>query len=139
MRVLIADDSTEISERLGERLAEIPGVDIVCFAADGDATMDAIRRHRPDVVTLDLRMPGCNGLTVLERLRGEGLAPFVIVLTSYNFPEYRRRAERLGAAVFLDKSREFDRVAEIVRERMRANGASPSEEASVGTEPRDLS
>ena len=120
MRILIADDSTEISSRLGEMLAEIPGVEIVGFAADGDATLDAVRRLQPDVVTLDLRMPGSNGLTVLERLRDAELSPFVIVLTTYNFPEYRRRAQQLGAAVFLDKSREFDQVVEIVRKRMQA-------------------
>jgi two-component system chemotaxis response regulator CheB len=70
MRILIADHSTEISKRLGEMLAEIPGADIVGFAADVVATLDAVRRLRPDVLTLDLRMLGGSGLDMLHELRG---------------------------------------------------------------------
>ena len=118
MRILIADDSAEICKRLAEMLSDIPGVEIVGFAADGASTLDAVRRLRPDVVTLDLRMPGGSGFDVLRDLRGESPAPFVIMLTNFASPEYERRATELGAGAFLDKSRDFDRVVELVRDRM---------------------
>ena len=118
MRILIADNSAEICKRLAEMLSDLPGVEIVGFAADGASTLEAVRRLRPDVVTLDLRMPGGSGLDVLQDLRGEQPAPFVIMLTNYASPEYERRALALGAGAFLDKSRDFDRVVELVRDRM---------------------
>jgi DNA-binding NarL/FixJ family response regulator len=123
MRILIADDSAEICKRLAEMLSDIPGVEIVGFVADGASTLEAVRRLRPDVVTLDLRMPGGSGFDVLRDLRGEPLAPFVIMLTNYASPEYERRATALGAGAFLDKSRDFDRVVELVRERMGQTSA----------------
>jgi DNA-binding NarL/FixJ family response regulator len=126
MRILIADDSAEICKRLAEMLSDIPGVEIVGFVADGASTLEAIRRLRPDVVTLDLRMPGGSGFDVLRDLRGESPAPFVIMLTNFASPEYERQAMALGAAAFLDKSNDFDRVVELVRGRMPQSCAPPT-------------
>ena len=115
MRVLIADDSRLVAERVSAMLAEIDGVEIVGQAESVPDTREAVRRLKPDVLILDLRMPGGSGLDVLESLRREGGESVVIVLTNYSFPQYREKCLKSGARFFFDKSSEFDRVAEVLR------------------------
>lgn len=115
VKVLIADDSSLICDRLAERLAGIPGVEVVGQTADVPATLSAIRDLSPDVVTLDVRMPGGGGFEVLKGMRAKNLKAFVIVLTNYGYSEYEKRAMELGANVFLSKSAEFGTVAELIR------------------------
>ena len=114
MRVLIADDSDAIVERLAVLMAEMEGIELVGRAGTvGDASR-SIRQLEPDVVILDLHMPGGSGFDVLAGLKADGRAPVVIVLTNHPHPQYRDRCLQSGARFFLDKSTEFEKVVEIL-------------------------
>ena len=122
-KVFIVDDSTIVRERLVTLLAEVPNVTI---AGEANAARDAIAgitAQRPDIVVLDISMPGGSGLKVLETVKKEQPAPMVIMLTNFDHPQYRQRCMQLGADHFLDKSSNFERVLEIVRD--FAPAASP--------------
>ena len=77
------------------------------------------RSLRPDIMTLDLRMPGMSGIQVLEVLRNERLTPIVIMLTGMTEMEYQRKCLELGAKYFFHKTTEFEKVIEILLEHNR--------------------
>ncbi|NLT53917.1 MAG: response regulator transcription factor [Actinomycetales bacterium] len=103
VRVLIVDDDALVRAGLTMMLAGNDLVRVVGEAADGAEVPDAIRRYAPDVVLMDIRMPGVDGLTATERLRRERGGPEVIVLTTFDTDEYVLRALRAGAGGFLLK------------------------------------
>jgi DNA-binding NarL/FixJ family response regulator len=82
-----------------------------------DAVLE-IRKTKPDVVTLDIRMPGGSGIEVLESLKKHPSPPIVIMLSNYNFPQFRKKCLQSGARFYFDKSTEFHRVAEVLRSLM---------------------
>ena len=116
MKVLIADDSILVRERLVGMLSEFDQIEIIGEARDGLETMDAIRKLNPDVVILDLRMPKSNGTNVLKSIKKDVPHPIVIVLTNYPSPQYRRKCIELGAHFFFDKSTEFDKIPEVLEQ-----------------------
>ena len=87
---------------------------VVGEAADGPEAVSSVDRLLPDVLVLDLQMPGYNGLEVLARVRASWPACRVIVLTNHAEPAYRLACMRLGADAFLDKSGEVDGVARML-------------------------
>jgi DNA-binding NarL/FixJ family response regulator len=115
MRILIVDDSPVVRERLAALLAELEGVEVVGQAQDVVGAVAAIRALRPDVVTLDIRMPGGNGIEALAEVKKVQPAPIVIMLTNYPYPQYRKKCLDAGADYFLDKSTEFEQVAQILK------------------------
>jgi CheY-like chemotaxis protein len=115
MRLLIVDDSAVIRERLVTQLKEITGVDIVGQAESLAQAIGALRQLKPDVMTLDLRLPDGNGLDVLRLIQRERLPTVVIVLTSYSYPQYDKRARASGAYAFLNKNRDFAMIPELLR------------------------
>ena len=83
--LLIVDDHADF--RAGARaLLEVDGFDVVGEAADGDSALEAARRLRPQVVLLDIQLPGIDGFAVADRLAGGGDGP-IVVLTSSRAPE----------------------------------------------------
>ena len=115
-QVYIVDDSPAIRARLAEMLGRLPGVQIVGEAgAAPKATVD-ILALRPDSVLLDLNLNGSNGIQLLHALRPQAPEVVFVVLTNHSEPQYRRACQRAGAAYFLDKSTEFDRVAGVIAE-----------------------
>jgi len=120
MRILIVDDSPVVRERLTALLAELEGVEVVGQAQDVVGAVAAIRALRPDVVTLDIRMPGGNGIEALAEVKKVQPAPIVIMLTNYPYPQYRKKCLDAGADYFLDKSTEFEQVAQILKSHQTA-------------------
>lgn len=113
-QVLIAEDSAEVAERLRAALSEIPEVEIVGVADNG---RDALRLHAaagPHCAVVDLQMPLVNGFEVIRGIRERDSSCRIIVLTNLEEPECRARCLDLGADYFLRKSRDFERVAELV-------------------------
>jgi DNA-binding NarL/FixJ family response regulator len=127
MRVLIADDSELIVQRLVAMLAHVGGVEIVDQVSTVEETRQAMRRFRPDAVILDMQMPGGSGIDVLESMKKERLVSTVIVLTNHPYAPYRKKCLQIGAKFFLDKSNEFEKVGEVLQELIR--------EADLKTEP----
>jgi YesN/AraC family two-component response regulator len=127
LRVLIADDTAAIRSSLSALIARLAGVEIVGLAETGVQALEMARTLRPDVMTLDIRMPGINGIKVLEAMQRENLPVMTIVLTGFVENEYRERCLSLGARHFLHKATEFEMVMDILKEQAaRLNASDPS-------------
>ena len=119
MKVFIADDSAVVRERLVEMISELPGIEIIGQAQEALEATNAIMKLKPDVVILDIRMPGGSGLNVLKDIKKYTDAPVVIMFTGYPYPQYRQRCMDAGADFFFNKSTEFDRVTEVLEQLIR--------------------
>jgi DNA-binding NarL/FixJ family response regulator len=115
MKIFIADDSEVVCERLTTMFSELPGIEIIGQAKNVGESIESIRRLHPDVVILDIRMPGGSGIDVLEDIKKTNTAPVVIVLTNYPYPQYRKKCMALGAEYFFDKATEFEKVTEVLQ------------------------
>lgn len=121
IRVLVVDDEPMVCAHLRTILDGCPEADgtagaitVVGEAHDGAEAVEAVVRHRPDVVLLDLRMPGVDGLAALERIAGFDPGPQVVVLTTFDVDSYVLRALSLGATGFLLKSTPPDDLRRLV-------------------------
>ena len=103
IKVFIVDDQALIRDGLRTMLELDEGISVVGEAADGDAVLEAVQRTRPDVVLMDIRMPGVDGLEATRRLLRRPGGPKVLVLTTYDADEYVVDAMRSGASGFLLK------------------------------------
>jgi DNA-binding NarL/FixJ family response regulator len=121
MRLFIADDSEILMERLVETLSEIEGVEIVGQERDAVSAIEAVKRLKPDLVILDIRMPGGNGIVVLEKLKKMENPPIVAMFTNYPYLQYRKRCFDSGADFFFYKSTEFEKLVEVIRESAKSH------------------
>jgi DNA-binding NarL/FixJ family response regulator len=112
IRVLIVDDDALVRAGLTMLFAGVDDIEIVGEAADGSAVEHAVAEHRPDVVLMDIRMPGMDGLAATEIVRANDQPPEVIVLTTFDADDHVLRALRAGASGFLLKDTS---PADIVR------------------------
>lgn len=129
MKVLIVDDSALVRERLTTILSEVRGVQIVGEAKDSDGAKVGINKLKPNVVILDIRMPNGSGIEVLGKIKESQTPPVVIMLTNYPYPQYRKKCMEAGADFFFDKSTEFEKVAEVLKELVRnSKGERPDED-----------
>ena len=105
IRVLLVDDQELVRRGFAALLANEPGIEVVGEAPDGAAAVDAAWRTRPDVVLMDIRMPGMDGLEATRRICGDQRlsATRVLVLTTFALDEYVYEALRAGASGFLLK------------------------------------
>jgi DNA-binding NarL/FixJ family response regulator len=125
LKVFISDDSATVREHLVAMALDLPETAVVGQAQDVAGSLDAIRQTRPDVVILDIRMPGGNGIKVLREVKKINPAPRVIMLTNYAYAQYRKRCEQAGADFFLDKSTEFDKLPQVLEQVRRGLRADP--------------
>lgn len=117
VRVVVADDQPLVRAGLSTMLAVEPGIEVVGQAADGAAAVEMARRLRPDVVCMDIRMPGKDGIAATRELCGpdvEDPIP-VLVLTTFDVDEYLFGALEAGASGFLLKDAEPATLVEAVR------------------------
>jgi DNA-binding NarL/FixJ family response regulator len=121
--VFIVDDSPVVRERLAHMISELPDTEIVGQADIAFEAINSIRRSKPSVVVLDISMPGGSGIYVLENIKKEKPAPVVIMLTNFAHDQYRQKCLQLGADYFFDKSTEFEKVIEVLRQR---SGSDPT-------------
>ncbi len=104
IRVVVVDDEPMVCAHLRTILGPSGDIEVVDGAHDGAAGVEAVVRSRPDLVLMDLRMPGVDGLTAIERIGKLADPPVVVVLTTFDADQYVLRALRAGAAGFLVKS-----------------------------------
>ncbi|MER6825042.1 response regulator transcription factor [Streptosporangium sp. NPDC000563] len=114
LRVLIADDQDLFRAAFGLILGAQPDMEVVGEAADGEEAIAAARRLRPDVVLMDVRMPGMNGIEATREICATTAAK-VLVLTMFDLDEYVYDAVRAGASGFLLKDIRRDELAHAVR------------------------
>ena len=117
IRVVIADDQTLVRAGFRMIVEARPDLEGVGEAADGEAAVAVARETRPDVVLMDVRMPGVDGLEATRRLMAEPeeLRPRVLILTTFDLDEYVYEALRAGAAGFLLKDTPPAQLADAIR------------------------
>jgi len=103
IRVLLADDQALVRAGIRLVLAEAGDIEVVAEAGDGAAAVELAGRHRVDVALIDIRMPGVDGLTAVERLAVHAPSVRAVMLTTFGEEEYVDRALLAGAAGFLLK------------------------------------
>jgi DNA-binding NarL/FixJ family response regulator len=115
VRVVVVDDEPMVCAHLRTILGSADDLEVVDEAYDGAAGVEAVMRNRPDVVLMDLRMPGVDGLTAIERIARLPDPPAVVALTTFDADQYVLRALRAGAAGFLVKSTPPEDLIGLVR------------------------
>lgn len=123
-KIFIIDDSKQIRERLIKLLVEIPNVQVIGESASAQGVLEAIDTLRPDVLVLDIRLPGQTGIELLRDVKQHQPDLQVFIMTSYDYPEYRRQSIRAGADMFFNKTKEFEALIEALKnnECQRRNG-----------------
>ena len=104
VRVVVVDDEPMVCAHLRTILGSADDIEVVAEAHDGAAGVDAVIQARPDVVLMDLRMPGVDGIAAMERINALTNPPVVVVLTTFDADQHVLRALRAGASGFLVKS-----------------------------------
>ncbi|CAN5596585.1 response regulator transcription factor [soil metagenome] len=115
IRVVIADDQAMVRSGLNSLLSQEPSIDVVDEAADGEAAICSVRRHQPDVVLMDIRMPVLDGLSATRQLVHDYPRVRILVLTTFDLDEYVFEALRAGASGFLLKDATAEELVDAVR------------------------
>ena len=124
MRVLIVDDEPLARLRMAALLGECSDVEVVGSVDDGEAALGALRDAQPDVLLLDINMPGIDGVTLAQQLAGRA-RPQVIFCTAYE--AHALKAFELGAADYLLKPVRLERLREALQRAQRRLDDSPHE------------
>jgi DNA-binding NarL/FixJ family response regulator len=103
IRVILADDHTLVRAGIRALLERLPGVEVVAEADDGREALALVEQHRPDVVLLDVTMPGLNGIEAAARIAKDFAATRVLILSMHGNEEYYWRALKAGASGYLLK------------------------------------
>jgi DNA-binding NarL/FixJ family response regulator len=115
IRVMIVDDHLMTVETLEAFLASEPGIDVVATASDGSTALQQVVECRPDVLLLDMNMPGMDGLEVVRRIRACAPEVAILVVTGYCSRRPNEALMRVGACGYLDKSRPLSDLVTAVR------------------------
>lgn len=113
--MIVADDQAPAREGLRLLLSSEPDLEVVAAASDGFELVEMVRRHRPDVVLTDIRMPRMDGLTAIRDLLALDPAPAVVALTTFDLDEYLFGALQAGAVGFLLKESDPGLILDAVR------------------------
>jgi len=127
IRVLVADDQAAVREGLATLLDLTPGIDVVGQARDGAQAVQLVAEHAPDVVLMDLHMPGVDGIQATEQITRKHPATRVVVLTTYADDASIQGALRAGALGYLTKDADRVQIARAVQ--AAAGGQSVLDEA----------
>jgi NarL family two-component system response regulator YdfI len=114
IRVLIADDHPVVRQGLRMLLEMASGVELVGEATDGGMAVRLTAEEQPDVVLMDLRMPGMDGLEAIVRIRSQWPQVAVLILTTYNEDDLMIRGLRAGACGYLLKDTDLDLVLQAI-------------------------
>ncbi len=115
IRVLIVDDHPVVRHGLKSMLSRSPDIDVVGEASDAEAVADMVLALQPDVLIMDIRLPGKSGLSIVPMLRKAYPWLKIVILTSYDEDEYLFGALRAGAHAYLLKSVAHEKLATTVR------------------------
>jgi DNA-binding NarL/FixJ family response regulator len=131
IRILVADDHAIFRAGVGAILSGQEDMRVVAEAADGQAAIEAFAEHAPDVVLMDLQMPGTNGITAIRAIRERDADARIIVLTTYSGDMQITNALRSGASSYLIKSLLRNELADAIRGVFAGNPHLPPEVARV--------
>jgi DNA-binding NarL/FixJ family response regulator len=114
-RVVVADDHTLVRQSVLKAVRSEPGIEVVGEAGDGPGTLAAVNEHDPDLLVVDIAMPGLDGLSVAEQLHREKPKLRIVFLSMHDDDTSLQRAVALGAAGFVSKSASIEELLEAVR------------------------
>jgi RNA polymerase sigma factor (sigma-70 family) len=103
IRVIIADDHAVVRQGIRIVLEDVPGLEVLAEAGDGEEVLALLADHQPDLLVLDISMPKKNGLEVAKELRSQGSEVGILVLSMHDNPEYVLEAVRAGADGYILK------------------------------------
>lgn len=115
IRVLVADDHAIVRRGVCDVIADEPDIEVVGEASNGAEALELAARLRPNVVLLDIRMPGSDGIRITQQIRHQLPASHVLIFTSYEEDEHLNSALRAGAHGYLLKSTPPDRLLDAIR------------------------
>ena len=113
LRILVADDQASFRQKMQEMTQSIPWASIVAEAKNGLEAIELVKRHRPDVVLMDIVMPGIDGIEATRRIKEIAPQTKVIAITAYDNREFPKQSVEAGADIFIKKE-ELD--SETLRE-----------------------
>ena len=115
IRVLICDDQDLVRDGLQAILSVAPGIEVVGEASNGDQALEMVEAYSPDVVLMDLKMPGTNGIIATRNINNRFAGVKVLILTTYDAPEWVDDAIKAGAAGYLLKDAPRHRLIEAIK------------------------
>jgi DNA-binding NarL/FixJ family response regulator len=115
IKVLLVDDQAMVRAGLRMILDSEPDIEVCCEVEEGEKAAEAVTKHRPDVVLMDIRMPGMDGLAATREVLAADPDTKVVILTTFDLDEYVYGALKAGASGFLLKSADGDTLVESVR------------------------
>lgn len=118
-RIILVDDHTLFRKGLAELLEQSGSIEVSAFTGNPDEVDTLLKAHRPDVLILDLNMPGTDGITLMQQLRSDGHTLPVLILTLSEAEDDLARALRAGANGYLLKSMEPDEVVDAIQRAQR--------------------
>ncbi len=124
-KTLIVEDSATFRQSLKELLdTRFPSM-VVEEAEDGDEALQKIDAFLPDIIFMDIKLPGESGLQVTQKVKKKHPEIIIIILTYYDSPEHRKGADQCGANYFLPKSTSTEEVVELVQSILTQKGPDP--------------
>jgi YesN/AraC family two-component response regulator len=115
LSILIVDDNTDFVGRMISLLSDIDNIGSIDTAANYDDA-SLLFSKEPDLVLLDIRMPGKSGVNLLKQIKGSSKNCEVIMLSNYASEFYRRQCKELGAMHFLDKTNDFELIPGMIKQ-----------------------
>lgn len=129
IRVLLVDDDAVLLLQLRRRLERMPGIRCVGVAGGGHDALEKVRRLRPDVVLMDMRMPDVDGASATRMIMGEPSPPKVVALTAFGDDETFHRALRAGAVGFILKTASAEELSVAIHKAIA--GQNPLDERFI--------
>jgi DNA-binding NarL/FixJ family response regulator len=127
VRVFVCDDVAELRALVRLSFEEAGDIEVVGEAPDAESALEAIAGARPDVVVLDLSMPGLDGLEAIPKIRDAAPGAAIVVYSGFGAEKMEGRALELGADRYLEKGAPMDELCGAVREAARPPGATEGE------------
>jgi len=116
LKVLIADDSKEVRNRLKEMVQENKSITLMGESEDAVQAITALQQLKPDVVILDIHMPGGGGMRVLKDIKRMNTGTIAIIFTAFAFAQYRQAYLGAGADYFFDKTHDVQKMIDTLDE-----------------------
>ncbi len=130
--ILIVDDAEEVRRDLRTVMQLMPDLEVMGEAVDGIEAVSLAEELRPDIVLMDLRLPGLDGFEATEQIRSRGLAKGIIMLTIYDQPENRSRAASAGVDLFLEKGLGIEVLISAIRQVGRSSVQGAAQHSRAG-------
>jgi CheY-like chemotaxis protein len=112
--VLIVDDNSRFVDRIVSMLENLNNIGYINVASDYNQAINYLEQERPDLILLDINLPGKSGIELLRQIKKTGNSCQVIMISNHAEDYYRQQCFKLGARYFLDKTNEFGKVPDII-------------------------